>query len=91
MGGWYLGPSPEHYRCYRVYITKTRAERDSNTVEFLPQHTTIPFQTPTDVVIKATQDILKVLHNPTPTQPYKPVGQEQLEAIEQLQEIYTGK
>jgi hypothetical protein len=22
--GWYIGPALEHYRCYTVYITKTR-------------------------------------------------------------------
>jgi hypothetical protein len=25
--GWYIGPALEHYRCYRVYINKTRSER----------------------------------------------------------------
>jgi hypothetical protein len=32
--GWYLGGAPEHYRCYRVYATKKRAERIAQTVEF---------------------------------------------------------
>jgi hypothetical protein len=25
--GWYIGPALEHYRCYTVYIIKTRSER----------------------------------------------------------------
>jgi hypothetical protein len=34
VDGWYVGGSPEHYRCYRVYATKTRAERIARTMEF---------------------------------------------------------
>ena len=37
--GWYIGPSMEHYRCHRVYITKTRGELDSDRIEFF--HTLI--------------------------------------------------
>jgi hypothetical protein len=34
--GWYIGPALEHYRCYTVYITKTRSNRIVETVEFPP-------------------------------------------------------
>jgi hypothetical protein len=34
--GWYIGPALEHYRCYMVYITKTRSERVVETVDFPP-------------------------------------------------------
>jgi hypothetical protein len=32
--GWYIGPALEHYRCYTVYINKTRGERIVKTVDF---------------------------------------------------------
>ena len=32
--GWYIGPAKEHYRCYRVYVPKTRSERVGEMVEF---------------------------------------------------------
>jgi hypothetical protein len=32
--GWYIGPALEHYRCYTIYITKTRGERVVETVDF---------------------------------------------------------
>jgi hypothetical protein len=35
--GWYIGPALEHYRCYTVYINKTRSERVVETVDFFPQ------------------------------------------------------
>jgi hypothetical protein len=34
--GCYIGPALEHYRCYTVYITKTRSNRTVETVEFTP-------------------------------------------------------
>ena len=41
--GWYLGPALEHYRCYRVYVTSTRAERISDTVEFFQDSAEEPY------------------------------------------------
>jgi hypothetical protein len=35
--GWYLGSALEHYRCYTVYITKTRGDRIVETVDFFPE------------------------------------------------------
>ena len=32
----------EHYRCYRVYVNNTRAERNADTVDFFSQHTKVP-------------------------------------------------
>jgi hypothetical protein len=32
--GWYIGPALEHYRCYTVYITKTRGDIIVETVDF---------------------------------------------------------
>ena len=36
VDGWYIGPAREHYRCYRVYVPTTRAERVAKTVQFFP-------------------------------------------------------
>jgi hypothetical protein len=41
--GWYIGPALEHYRCYTVYITKTRGNRIVETVEFFPEKFTLSF------------------------------------------------
>jgi hypothetical protein len=35
--GWYIGPALKHYRCYTVYITKTRGERVVEKVDFFPK------------------------------------------------------
>jgi hypothetical protein len=42
--GWYIGPALEHYRCYRVYINKTRSERVVEMVDFFPTEEQLPFQ-----------------------------------------------
>jgi hypothetical protein len=41
--GWYIGPSLEHYRCYKVYVTKTRGERVVETVELFPRNSRYHF------------------------------------------------
>jgi hypothetical protein len=41
--GWYIGPALEHYRCYTVYITKTRSNRIVETVDFSHRNTSYHF------------------------------------------------
>jgi hypothetical protein len=41
--GWYIGPVLEHYRCYTVYITKTRGDRIVETVIFFPRNSRYHF------------------------------------------------
>jgi spore maturation protein CgeB len=40
--GFNLGTSMEHHRCFKIYITKTRATRISDTVFFKHQYITNP-------------------------------------------------
>ena len=42
VDGWYVGTSPEHYRCHKVWIKKTCAERVSDTVFFKHRYLTNP-------------------------------------------------
>jgi hypothetical protein len=51
--GWYIGPALEHYRCYTVYITKTRGECVVETVDFFPETFKIPFPSTQDLATKA--------------------------------------
>ena len=44
--GWYIGPALRHYRCYRVWILETNAERISDTIAWFPRHVKMP--TPTN-------------------------------------------
>ena len=67
--GWYLGPALEHYRCYRVYVTNTRAEQNSDTVEFFPQHTKFPSIAAINAATTAAQELVASLYDPKPNTP----------------------
>ncbi len=86
--GWYLGPAMEHYRCYRVFVSKSKAERITDTVEFFPQRIPVPYRSPADVAVQAPQELVPPLQQKTPPTPFAHVGHDQLEAIQQLADIF---
>ena len=53
VNDWYLGMAPDHYRCHRVYIPKTRAERIAQTVKLFPHNCNVPQNTSADVAAAA--------------------------------------
>ena len=87
--GWYLGGAREHYRCYRVYASKTRAERVARTVEFFPHYGKMPALSSADAAIRAAIDLCWALRNPSPASPLAPVGDEQMQALAQLERIFS--
>ena len=89
VDGWYIGGAPEHYRCYRVYATKTRAERIARTVEFFPHYGPMPQLSSADAAIRAAIDLCWALRNPTPASPYASIGDAQMDAIQQLADIFA--
>jgi hypothetical protein len=88
--GWYIGPSLEHYRCYTVYITKTRSNRIVETVEFFPQTFILPFPSSQDLATQATSDLTHALLHPQPAGPFCQVGNEQTIALKQLASIFVS-
>jgi hypothetical protein len=62
--GWYLGPAQEHYRCYRTYITKSHAERITDTIKFFPVESHTPTLTVTEAAIAAAEALVAALRNP---------------------------
>jgi hypothetical protein len=66
--GWYIGPSLDHYRCYKCYFEDTMMERDVLTVEFFPQK--IPFPTFTrEAYLRQTAEDMLHLLQPDNTSP----------------------
>ena len=59
--GWYIGASPEHYRCHRIMTKETRAERIAETVFFKHKYITNPTVTSEDKVFKAIRDLAQLL------------------------------
>ena len=51
LEAWYIKPAMHHYRCYEVYIPKTRATRVSNTLVWLPHHVALPKLSSADLAL----------------------------------------
>ena len=79
--GWYLGTAPEHYRCHRTYITKTRKDCIMRTVEILIHDHKMPTLSFISAAIVAAQYMVKALHNPIPPTPHVTVYTEQADAL----------
>jgi hypothetical protein len=79
--GWYIGPALEHYRCYTVYITKTRGERVVETADFFPETFKLPFPSAQDLATKAAAELTHALLHPQPAGPFCKVGDEQTLAL----------
>jgi hypothetical protein len=87
--GWYIVPALEHYRCYTLYITKTRRERVVETVYFFPETFKLPFPSVQDLATKAAAELTHVLLHP-PAGPFYKVGDEQTLALKRLADIFEG-
>jgi hypothetical protein len=88
--GWYIGPALEHYRCYTVYITKTRGDRIVKTVDFFPEKFTLPFPSAQDLAIQAAAELTHAILHPQPAGPLCKVGDEQTIALKCLANIFEG-
>jgi hypothetical protein len=88
--GSYIGPVLEHYRCYSVYITKTRSNNIVETVDLFPHKFTLPFPSSHDLATQAAADLTHALLNPQPAGPLCQVGDEQVIALRRLSNILVS-
>ena len=63
--GFYLGPAPQHYRCFEVYIPSTSSTRVTDTVEWFPHGLHMPDPTPHDCATAALSDLAAALRTLT--------------------------
>ena len=64
--GFVISSSPEHYRCWNLCTTITKATIVSGTVFFKHNYITNPETTPTDSIIAAANRMTETLCNHTP-------------------------
>jgi hypothetical protein len=88
--GWYTGTALENYRCYSVYITKTRSSRIVETVDFFPHQFKIPFPSSRDLATQAAIELTHPLLNPQSAGPFCQVGDEQAVALRKLAAIFEA-
>ncbi len=81
--GFNLGTSMEHHQCFRVYVTRTRVTRISDTVLFKHQYTTSPTISPESHVVAAVQQLVNALQGNIPT------GNEMAEALTRASKLFT--
>jgi hypothetical protein len=85
--GWYIGPAMHHYRCFRIWITETSAERVADTLSWFPTKVLMPTASSTDSVIAAARDLIHALQNPSPASALAPNHHA---ALQQLISIFTA-
>ena len=89
VDGWYLGPAMHHYRCYRVWIWETSAERITDTLAWLPTRVKMLTANSTEAATAAARDLIHALQNPTHASPLAPASDSQLAALRQLADIFA--
>ncbi|EEC47130.1 predicted protein [Phaeodactylum tricornutum CCAP 1055/1] len=87
--GWYLGPALNHYRCHRVWITETRAERVADTLSCFPTRIPMPAASSTDRALAAARDLVHALQNPSPASPFAPLDATQYQALTDLANLFA--
>jgi hypothetical protein len=73
----------DHHWCFRVYVTRTRATRISDTIVFKHQYITSPTILPESHVVAAAQQLVTALQGNIP------VGSETAEALTKVSKLYT--
>ncbi len=81
--GYNLGTSMEHHRCFKIYVSKTRATRVSDTVFFKHQYITNPVVSPESLVVAAAQQLTTALKGNIPA------GNETAEALKKVSVLFT--
>jgi uncharacterized membrane protein YgcG len=95
VDGFYLSPAMHHYRCWNFWVCGTRANRVSDTVEWLPKPYCMPGHSPLEALTAAVRDVAgaisKVTKAEKSTLSYRsPVQQQQLLAgVQSLHNLFT--
>jgi hypothetical protein len=63
MDSWYIGTSNEHYRCQKVFLKETRAERITDTIIFHHKRITCPTVSAADAIVAAANNLNQTIQN----------------------------
>jgi hypothetical protein len=87
---YYVGPAMEHYRCFTTVNPSTSRDRIAETVEFFPHNFTMPALSSLDLAVKAIQQLIACLENPTPSAPFLPLLPQLNEDLLRLATIFQS-
>ena len=86
--GWYVGPGPHHYRCFKVYMPDTHKEKISDTVQLIPARIPIPSVTLADHIAHAADKLVAALqHYSTAPPPGIKIGDPTIQGVRQIANI----
>ena len=88
--GYVINSTKNHYRCWEVYTPTTNSTRISDTVAFFPNKIPVPHLSSADNAMRAAADLAHALQNPSPAAPFAQYGDEKLNAIAKLTEIFEA-
>ena len=72
--GWYIGPSFEHYRCWKCYFPDTLHERDVLKVDFFPEKIAFPTFSRSDYLKQTAEDMLHLLSSSDTSPLHEPLS-----------------
>jgi hypothetical protein len=61
VDSFYIGTLPEHYRVHRVFVTETKAERLTDTIDFYHRRITSPYVSVADEISVAATRLTDTL------------------------------
>jgi hypothetical protein len=61
--GWYIGPSMEHFQCWKCYFTDTMHERDELKVDFFPEKVVFPTFSRDHYLKQTAEDMFSLLQD----------------------------
>jgi hypothetical protein len=63
MDSWYVGTSDEHYRCQKVFLKETKAERITDTIVFHHRRVTNPLVSSADAIVTAAANLNQTIQD----------------------------
>ena len=61
LKGWYVGGSPEHYRCFDIWCPDTRRVRQGETVRFFPHGHVLPGPSLHENITRSIHELIAAL------------------------------
>ena len=89
IDAWYIGPAPQHYRCYNFFLPLTGGIHTSGKATFYPQHCTVTKETPMDKTSHITASLVTAIQCLRSKEEQYP--SRHTTALEKLADIFNNK
>jgi hypothetical protein len=80
----------DSYRCHKVWIWETRAERICDTISWFPTKVTMPLASSNDLILASLADLTHAIANPSAGSPLAPLTDSHVATLHLIQTLLTG-